>query len=139
VVQVSLWWDLYQVREQVEDLLRRVECLRECSVQEQGQVPEWVFPLERELVRALELVPQWGQLLGRDQVRPQVLEALKRLEQDPEHQELMARLAVSEARDRVHELEQELEQAQALVLEREQVVVKVEELGWLAEGPLTEL
>jgi hypothetical protein len=139
VFQVSLWWDLYQVREQVEDLLARVDCLRECSLEEQGQVPDWTFRLQRELVVALEQVPEWGQLLGRDQVRPQVLEVLKQLEQDPEHQELMARLAVSEAQDRVHELEQELEQAQALVLEREQVVVKVEDLGWLAEGPLTEL
>lgn len=136
---MSLWWDLYQVRELVEDLLARVDCLRECSLQEQEQVPDWAFRLQRELVVALEQVPEWAQLLGQDQVRPQVLEVLERLEKDPEHQELMARLAVSEAQDRVHELEQELEQAQALVRERERVVVKVEDLGWLAEGPLTEL
>jgi hypothetical protein len=172
VVQVSLWWDHWKVREQVEDLLVRLECLRECSLQEQGQVPDWVLGLERELDLVLEQVPAWDRLLEqdrdleqeRDQMRQEVRQVLERLEQDPqhqelmrrlavseaqdrvqelekdpEHQELMARLAVSEAQDRVHELEQELEQAQALVRERERVVVKVEDLGWLAEGPLTEL
>jgi hypothetical protein len=86
VVQVSLWWDLYQVREQVGDLLQRVECLRECSVQERGLVPEWVFPLERVLGQVLEQVPEQAQVLGQDQVRPQVSEVLVR---DPQHQEVV--------------------------------------------------
>jgi uncharacterized small protein (DUF1192 family) len=122
VAQVSLWWDLYQVRELVEDLLARVDCLRECSRQEQEQVPDWAFRLQRELVVALEQVPEWVQLLGQDQVRPQVQESLQQVmeEQAP----LLARLAVSEAQDRVQELEQELARAQAQVQEREAQVLQ---------------
>ena len=123
---MSLWWDLWKVRELAEDLQQRVGYLRQAAVQELGQVPDWVFPLERELERALEQVPE-----HRFQLDPQSLERLQphldQLQQDPVHQQVLARLAVSEAQDRVQQLEQELVQAKDLVVERKQVANQMEE------------
>ena len=44
---------LEQVPLQVQDLLAQVQGIRQQGYQ-QGQVPEWVFPLEKALERALE-------------------------------------------------------------------------------------
>ena len=44
------------MRYQLQHLLVQVRHRKASQIQEQGQVEEWVFPLERALVQALEML-----------------------------------------------------------------------------------
>ena len=97
---MSLWVDLWKLQECLENSLNRLECLKECHLEENptGLLPDFVFPLEKVLTQSLEEIRtlQWG-LQGR-QEKFQAL--LNRMKTDPEMQELMSRLAESEKQDR---------------------------------------
>lgn len=50
--------DYRKIQECLEDSLVRLECLKECHLQEFQVLPDFVFPLEKALVQALESVQQ---------------------------------------------------------------------------------
>ena len=97
---MSLWVDLYRLQEDLRDCQNRLDCLVECHLEEfpTDLLPDFVFPLQKVLRQALEEIQVLQQDL-RSQVRPAVQQALQEMLVDPEHQELMVRLAESEAQD----------------------------------------
>ena len=101
-----LWTDYWKLRDCLEDSLSRLECLKECQLEESQYLPDFVFPLQKVLQDSLEQVTQVLQ------VRPEVQLAIQELLKDPKAQELMERLAQAEA----------LERAQAAVSELVRVV-----------------
>ena len=113
---MTLWVDLWKMEELLQDSQIRLECLKECHLEEnpQGQLPDFVFPLQKALSQALEEIQvlQWG-LQGRSQKFQAVLNQMKT---DPEMQVLMERLAAAEAAERaqVAELVQAEEQVEVL-------------------------
>jgi hypothetical protein len=109
---MSLSVDLWKLRQDLEDCQARLECLKECHLQErpQGYLPDFVFPLQKALAQALEEIPILQQEF-REEVRPEVRKAIQFLMEDPEAQVLMEKLAQAEA----------------------------QELDWLAQGRLTDL
>lgn len=46
--------DYRKLGELLEDSLVRLECLKECHLEEHQYLPDFVFPLEKALVEALE-------------------------------------------------------------------------------------
>jgi len=56
-------------------------------------LPDFVFPLQKILQETLIEIPHL------QEIRPQVRQAIEDLQKDPQHQELMARLAEAELRD----------------------------------------
>ena len=92
---MSLWVDLRKIQECLEDSLARLECLQECHLREHPllPLPDFVFPLRKVLQDSLLEV----HLL--QSVRPQVRSAVQVLLEDPQAQELMARLAEAELQD----------------------------------------
>ncbi len=95
---MSLSVDLYRLQEDLLDSQNRLQCLIECHLEEdpEGLLPDFVFPLQKVLRQALEEI----QALQDSRVQPAVQQALQEMLVDPEHQELMVRLAESEAQDR---------------------------------------
>lgn len=92
---MSLSVDLWKLRLDLEDSLHRLECLKECHLQEHPllPLPDFVFPLQKILQETLLEIHQ---LQG---IRPEVHQAIQDLQEDPQHQELMARLAELELQD----------------------------------------
>ena len=109
---MSLSVDLWKLRQDLEDSLARLECLKECHLQERPGtlLPSFVNPLEQVLQQALEEIP-FLQKDFQEEVRPEVRKAIQFLMEDPEAQVLMEKLAQAEA----------------------------QELDWLAQGRLTDL
>ena len=121
---MSLWVDLYRLKEDLQDSQHRLDCLKECHLQElpESPLPDFVFPLQRVLLQALEEIQVLQQEL-RAEVRPEVQQAVQALLEDSQAQELMARLAELELQD------PGVAEARA----------QKAELDWLAQGRLTDL
>ena len=65
--------DYRKLEEHLEDSLNRLDCLKRCHLEwSQTHLPDFVFPLEKALVQALESVQQ--ALLAQELVREQELE-----------------------------------------------------------------
>ena len=113
---MSLSVDLWKLRQDLEDSLARLECLKECHLQERPGIllPSFVNPLEQVLQQALEEIP-FLQKGFQEEVRPAVQQAIQAMMEDPQVQVLMERLAQAEAEERAQELD------------------------WLAQGRLTDL
>jgi hypothetical protein len=60
------------MRYQLESVLTQVKHLKMAQVKESGSVEEWVFPLEKELVRALESLRVKGSQKAPVKEKPQV-------------------------------------------------------------------
>ena len=147
---MSLSVDLWKLHQDLEDSLNRLECLRECHLQEYPllPLPDFVFPLQKILQDSLLEIHHL------QQVRPQVRQALQELVSDPQGQVLMEKLAQAEAaewkaraaaRGWAWVLGLESAQVEAKVSALVQAEEKVEvlepgqDLDWLAQGPLTDL
>ena len=111
---MSLQVDYRKIQECLEDSLNRLECLRECHLLEHPlePLPDFLFPLQKTLQDSLLEV---NQVLRQSQTLPS--------------QEALAAVRVAAQRALV--------EAEALVevLEPSQV----QDLGWLAQGRLTDL
>jgi hypothetical protein len=97
---MSLSVDLWKVHQDLQDSLNRLECLQECHLQERPEfpLPDFLFPLRKVLLQALEEIPVLQREL-QAQARPEVRLAVQALLEDPQAQELMARLAELELQD----------------------------------------
>ena len=95
---MSLSVDLWKLRQDLEDSQNRLDCLKECHLLESPQdpLPDFVFPLQRVLLQALEEI----QALQEAKVRPEVRQAVQELVEDPQAQVLMELLAQAEAQER---------------------------------------
>jgi hypothetical protein len=147
---MSLSVDLWKIHQDLEDSLNRLQCLKECHLQEYPSLPlpDFVFPLQKVLQDSLLEIHHL------QQVRPQVRQALQELVSDPQGQVLMEKLAQAEAaewkaraaaRGWAWVLGLESAQVEAKVSALVQAEEKVEvlepgqDLDWLAQGPLTDL
>lgn len=100
-----LWTDYWKLQNLLEDSLNRLECLKDCHLEYQPDqpLPDFVFPLQKVLVQALE------ELALVLQVRPEVQTAIQELLEDPQTQVLMERLAQAEAQEKLVEVESRVE------------------------------
>ena len=149
---MSLSVDLWKIHQDLEDSLNRLQCLKECHLQEYPSLPlpDFVFPLQKVLQDSLLEIHHL------QQVRPQVRQALQELVSDPQGQVLMELLAQAEAAEWkaraaargwawVLGLESAQVEAQvsALVQAEEKVEVlepgQAQDLDWMAQGRLTDL
>ena len=147
---MSLSVDLWKIHQDLEDSLNRLQCLKECHLQEYPSLPlpDFVFPLQKVLQDSLLEIHHL------QQVRPQVRQALQELVSDPQGQVLMEKLAQAEAAEWkaraaargwawVLGLESAQVEAQVSALvqaeEKVEVLEPGQDLDWLAQGPLTDL
>ena len=70
------------MRYQLESVLAQVKHLKTVQVKEFGMAEDWVFPLEKELERALESLRASQLQKAMAQVKAQDSELLKRLEKE---------------------------------------------------------
>ena len=68
---MSLWTDLLKIQESLQDSLSRLECLRECHLQERPDhpLPDFLFPLQRYLEQSLEEAQDLQKVLQKEHLK----------------------------------------------------------------------
>ena len=78
---MSLWVDLRNLQENLQDSQTRLECLKECHLQEYPLVPlpDFLFPLQKALQESLEQLAPLQDQVKRDHLKAQAQLAQKAL------------------------------------------------------------